>query len=148
MGEMQHYTGAHTVPHDIRLVDAQPGKHLRQELGLRRVRIVGCIILVGKTEPFHVQTDDPVALSGKEGGILAPGKGRASEPVDKHYRGLRRLWILFLEIDADPIDVKKSAVLANKRVWGYFSLILAERYQVGKGANDENKRQYYVTQYP
>jgi hypothetical protein len=103
---------------------------------------------MGKAEPFHVQTDNPVALTGKEGNTMAPGEGRTSESVDEHYGCLRGFWILFLHIDARSVDIKKPAMFTDEFVRGYFGVRLTEGYQVGKNAYDKNKRQYYVRQYP
>jgi len=103
---------------------------------------------MGKAEPFHIQGDNPVALTGKERGIMPPREGRTSEPVDEHYG--RSCWfcILFLDIDAHPVDIKKPAMLTDQIVRGHFGLRLAQGYQVGKNANKEKESQYQVRQYP
>jgi len=103
---------------------------------------------MGKAEPFHVQNDNPVALTGKERNIMAPGEGRTSEPVDEHHGYLRGLWILFLHINAHPLNIKTPAIFTDQIVRGYFSPRLAKGYQVGKNANEEKESQYYVRQYP
>jgi hypothetical protein len=61
---------------------------------------------------------------------------------------LRGLWILFLYINAHPVDIKKPAMLTDQVVRGYFGLGLTEGYQVGKSAKKEKEGQYYVRQYP
>ena len=79
---------------------------------------------------------------------MAPGEGGTSEPVDEHYGCLCRFWILFLDIDAHSVNVKKLSMLADQLLRGYLSLSLAEGYQVGNKANNEKEGQYHVGKYP
>ena len=102
---------------------------------------------MGKPEPFHIQTDNPVALTNEEGGIMAPGKSRTSKSVDEHYGCLRRFWILFLDIDTHPVNIKEPTMLTNQIVQRYFRLALTERYQIGDNANKEKESHHCVGRY-
>jgi len=54
---------------------------------------------------------------------------------------------LLFDVDGQSIDIEKPAVVADEVIRGYSGPGLAEGYQVGYNADDEDKRQYYVRRY-
>jgi len=64
--------------------------------------------------------------------------------MDEHYCCLLRFCILFLDIDARPINIKKLSIFADKLVGRYFALRVTGGYQVGKNANEQYESQHYV----